>query len=258
MADLVFIQRARLGRTIYRLRGDQLEISEIGVGAQPTNTRALREIFPGYTLTSKRVHWLYGLPLALAVIGFSIFVQLLRTHEEAFHHWMLEIGVFSTLSLAAAIRGFPKVDYFTFYDRKRVPVIQILREDKQSAECDKFVEELVYRIEQITAHRSIAEQPARSHPVSSVRFSFPDNELSLNAGQQFRWAAAISCGVAGVILPLLPRVPGTLLADVVMPAVYLLSFAALCLGYFSFAMRERWRFASLVGMALAFVPAFFH
>lgn len=256
MSDPVFIQRSRLGRTTFQLRGDTLVLNALtrhGRGAQEIPLRSLDR---DYDVRAVRIHLLYLWPLVVGVFCVSLVLLILRQdvvpHDVAIHPL-----IFLIPAALGFVRGLPRVEFFVFRDAWHQPLFFIVREKAQAAECDSFVQELLYRIERVEAGRAFAAEPAiRDLPASAVVVPAP-REPGLTWLGENRWSAAITAGALSSMIPLVPWLASAL-EDVLLFVVLGFSFASLYLGVTSFLTKERMRFWALPGMALAFVAPLFY
>jgi hypothetical protein len=257
MANPVFIQNARIGRTCFQLNGNQLEVTWL-------NWRRLGKTFPLKTLSfeyergARRFPMLYVVPgvIASAAIGAITLAAFMPELPEGLSmNISLNLYLYGLMSLAAGIwgvlRGVRRVDYFQFYDWWRRPVFFIVRDEAQSEECEKFIHELLDRIRRIQNDEpEPADEPAP--PVSAVRLPASD-ERFLRKDQ--RWKIAITMSIIVNALGGIPTV-----ALILGPGQFMLVFAAATGAFFfavlSFQSKERHRYWAAAAALLSLIPFF--
>lgn len=254
MEDYVFIQRGRLGRTIFRMRGDQLDIDVWRFGLRGRSSFALRSLSPDYEIRAVRVHWLYLWPAFVALVA-GVIIYLMLSVPFPFRSLVIYPGIFLAVGVAGFVHGLKRVEFFLFSDHWKRPVVQVLREPGETKACDAFVTELIYRIEQSNAGLPILVTPEDSaSPRSAVRLPLlPEDSRPAAAGNC--WLLAIVCGFLGAaplaVPPLADRGGEGLLL-----LMFLLIVAALVYAALSYAQRERHRHRALIGAILALVSLY--
>lgn len=249
MAALVFIQRSRLGRVVFTLRDDELEVMTQFFGNRFERKIPIRSIATDYHAVAHRSTRLIVLFLILA--GVCIFLARL-----AFTQSVLPtiVGIYPTMfavGFAAGALAFARrLEGYQFTDRWQRPLFVILREHDQIEECDAFVRELLDRIERQDAGLPLGngrEPPQRA--ASAVRVGTGEGEEAPAA----QWKRAIIAGVVAAGYPLaFFRMPE--LAEFSLPVFIVASTAALMTSGLSFVRNEPRKYWSLLGLALCAIP----
>lgn len=254
MAGISFIQRSRIGRGIFLLRDDLLEVTILSFGIKSTNSYPLRSIEPDYELVAQRFWILILVPLvisaALMGLTYVLVSQQMLPKAAAIYS-----ALFALAFAIGAIRGVPRVERFLFFDHGQKPRFYIVRERHQTAECEAFLLMLVERIEQ---HEHGAVQivaPTRPAVIESS-VSLPNADgVRLSAPGENRWKIAIVSGLVSAGFPILAT---DAWVDFTLLVVLLATGSGLSFGVGSFVVKERWRWLSLIGMALSFVAPLFY
>jgi hypothetical protein len=252
MAGLTFIQNSRLGRSIFQLRGEQLEVSWFG-GARAKKTFPLLGISPDYYRGRRRFHLLYIVPGVFGFFGLGAVwierVQNIVEHQFIFlYPWILALA-----GIVGIIRGVPRVEFFQFYDHWRRPLFYLVRERSQADECDDFVRVVLDAIERVQAGDPL---PATIPPpaVSSVRL--PDAHEAYFVGE-IRWQMSIALGNLSVLLALLPQT-NTDLGGLLFFIVFGASVGGMLFAWLSYQRKERYRHFALVGAILSLTAPLFY
>lgn len=254
MADVVFIQRSRFGRSVFTLRGSDLDIHSNTFGRKAAAVIPLRSLSADYTVSAVRVPALIWWPLVLAAGCFGLF-HLIIDYDIV----PVLIGtypiMFALVFVWAALKGIARVEYFTFTDQWKKPLFSILRERGQEQDCDAFVTELLERLERLD--NGLAAEPAASvaAPVSSVRLS-SDDDTQRETRRENRWIWAMAAGVVSTAFPIAVfHEPDLNVFS--LPVVVVASTGGLIAGVLSFTEKERRKYWAIVGIALCIVPVLF-
>jgi hypothetical protein len=235
MADYVFILRTRVGRAIFTLKPEVLEISQKLLGQMHTVTIPLTSISPDY----ERVAW--RLPLwrlwpgaVMILVGFGGYYVLLRQEvvPREFAMYPAALGVPALWGVARLLRRF---DCFVFRDHWKRELFVVAREEEQVQECEAFLHALLDRLESETPGVIAApEEPVFTRP-------------------QDKWKISLAAGIGAAALPWLNRIEPELTfytAALVLGATTI----ALMTGVGAIIARERQRYWALAGMALSLLP----
>jgi hypothetical protein len=252
VADLVFIQRSRLGRSIFHLRENRIEVELRNFGLRSSAVHPFRMISPDYTLAAKRVHFLYVVPLMFGAVSlFLIGVMLHHPLPASLNSLIIYPVIFTGLAVVGALRGFRRIEFFVFYDHWRKPLFYFVREIGQQTECDAFIQELLSRIEQSDREpdASGAETPPAPPERPSALVMPRDESINVFGPSQPRWLISVVCGLAAFEFS---QFAARITDD---PAIYFLVImttlvGALLFGALSFLAKERKRFFSLAGIVL--------
>lgn len=244
MADYVFIQRSRFGRSIFTLRAEELEITSYLLG-QKTEVRVpLRSISSDYVREARRLPWLFRVPLVIALASF-LFAYLARFRWG----WpemvaMYPASAFGIGCLAFALQHARRVELFVFRDHWERHLFSVIREREQGGECDAFVRELLDRLESVETGRRLTDTADSSHDTSGAPAAANRSMLSIAAG-------AFSALVPPITEPFLPS-PFTL------ALVIAASTGGFIWAFHAFAAKEPNRYWSLAGVGLSIVPIVFY
>jgi hypothetical protein len=243
MADVVFIQRSRVGRRLFALRGDELEITAQTLGRREEARIPVRAISADYRLDAKRSTVTIFASLGFAGVCFQLaaFVCMQDIVSKAVAIYPL---MFAGVFVWVAFQFVPRLEFFTFTDHARRPLFSILREKEQREECDSFVHALLDRIEQTDSGSGGVDTPLR------------DEAAPRAPGGRWKWAilaGVISTGFPPAAYYVVPEAAGLSL-----PIVVVASTCGLIAGGWSFAVREPGRYWALLGGALCLVPLLFY
>jgi hypothetical protein len=238
---MVFIQRSRLGRSIFALRGDQLEITSHLFGRKSETEIPLRMISSNYEVDARRYFVLIIVPLLFAIGCITIFCLLLR--QEAWPQmFAMYPAMFTVMFVWIALKHVPRVEYFTFTDHWKKPLFSIVRERAQSNECEAFIRELLERIERTEKGLSPVESP--NTPVVDEDYDQPREQ---------RWLLSILAGGVATGFPLISQVLPEV-AALTLAVVLAATTCGLIAGVQSFIRKERMKYGALLGIALSVLP----
>lgn len=238
MAERVFIQRARLGRQIFVLRDDELEI---GASGRPTQTIPLRALSGEYAVGSEQflfaVVVLLGGAAGLAAV--AIWMSRVGAGLNLLAYYPAGAAVMMALTGARLVR---RLEFFEFSDRRGNPAFRVVREPEQREECEAFVRDLLHRIETADAGPEVVRGAAE-----------PDFGDGVDPPAEWRWQAAIAAGALTLGFPLV-----ALAVPALEPMVFFVVLGSAAgsgsAAWFAFAAQERRRWWALAGVALAAVP----
>ena len=257
MPDATFIQRSRVGMSIFMLRADHLDVTVYHFGAKSSRQIPLKSISSEYQLMAQRFWYLILVPLVLAAACIGVAYAILS--EEALPHiWTIYVVIFFVSAVVATLRGVPRVEVFVFFDHWKKPLFFIVREAAQAEECNAFVHDIIDHIEEResdspktrSAHAT-GQSPGAA--AAALRVA-PKNRL---ARSEPHWMIALASGIFSAGYPLLAeRVTG--LGDWMFHMVFLGTFGGLLFGVLSFLAKERMRLLALVGMAFGLIAPVFY
>ena len=256
MSVPTFIQNSRIGRVIYQIRDGHLQISASKFGRGFNECRlALRSLNPNYTPRFVRLYALLVIPFVLAllcgVVIRGLFHQTLIRQEALIYiyQWPVTFGV---VFLILAIRGIRRVEFFEFRNHWGKPVLHIIRERKQAAECAAFITVLV-------AHIELAQSDLPPEERTKLLRQLVDDSTGasgLRPGQD-KWKVSIGLGVLAVVFPLVPAVNYSSDPSL-FPIIFLLCVGGAGFSIFSFLAKEPRRWWSVLGLVLSLIPAYFY
>lgn len=220
------------------MKGDVLEISLSQASNRGQTQIPLRRISTEYDRFARRVPILY-LPYFALCVPCCILVWLILRQNVVPHETIFSpcLGVLFFLMLA--IRGLFKVEFFQFYDHWKRPIFFVIREGKQSSECDDFVQTLLERLEQIENDQPLIDVEEKFAPPIGISLPSPDEVSALGYGEN-RWKAAIIFGVISAGLSW-PNAVVLLIGDFQTLIVLGAAIAGAAFSVFSFIAKERFR-----------------
>ena len=258
MQTIVFSQRARIGHTLFVLRGRTLEVDG------PTQRRVgpvsidVKELSTKVRTDFIRPMTIIGGLVFVAVVLLDIARRLLQTGEMVGILAMYP-AMFGFMLLLSAVRLFPRSERLTFAWGNQGGVLVFIREKEQAQELDTFVAELMRRIRllQDGAEEADLEAGAPSfaaEPLSAAKYSTGTESLRVNPYSNV-WKAAFAGGAIAMGTPLLvldrPELHGV---------VFMVSFPATVVGLYtaivSWRRKERFRAWAVAGAILATAPFF--
>jgi hypothetical protein len=154
MAPEIFIQRSRLGRRIFELRGHTLTITRVFAGKKSTAVINMRHVTPAFTRARGRNHLLVQIPLFLALI-LALCIRLSLTAPQGLREVIImTCGVWIAFCLVAAVRGFAPIEAVRFIGTNGRVRFDLVKEKKQAQEFEFFVESLRRSIEEEEPNQS--------------------------------------------------------------------------------------------------------
>jgi hypothetical protein len=251
MADLAFIQKSRIGRKFFLLKDDSIEVTLTFRGKRQQERIMLRTVNDDYERIARYFRSLVVVPLVLSGFCFWI-VYVILGQDRLPHEFGLYPGIFALSFLLAAIKGVPKVDTFQFYNHWERPIFYIVRERNQAEECDAFVGELLHRIE--CAEKGVqlrGEEQANSYA------QLTPGSLGLLLVGEYRWKTSIVLGALSAGLPWLTQITHRF-DDYLFMLIFGATVGGVSFCVLSIQSKERFRFLSLAGAALALIAPLFY
>lgn len=240
MADLVFIQRSRLGRRIYELRESKLTVS----GRLWFKVFDLHYISPEFVRIRRRMPRLIQIPLAKACVA-GLLIRLLRFLPPDPYFVVVELAVgFIAISLWHAYRGLAPIEVAIFRNTNDRIQFDLVKEKNQGTEFEEFITALVASIDK--ARDLVTEH----HEVEL-------HSVSLRARRIPFWLLSLVCGGMALIWPLVNHFVYPL-GPLLFPLTFLCTLGGLGSAVVSFSKTENLRFLSLIGAAIALAPPFIY
>ena len=246
MPQRVFILRSRLGRSVFVLQDDSLEITSYLFGRKREARIPISTISSEYEVRGPRALrtvTLLLVPVALCVIAY----RWLLHHPELpdfLLHYPVYVGAIFAL---AALRFFPRFEVFVFKNHFHRPVFTIMREPGQRAECEAFIHDLLDRIE----HSETGAAP--TVPALS------DEEIAKADDQDIpRWKLALGLSLVSAIVPPIVNWLWPDWNDASILLIMVCSGGAFVAALYSFAQKEAHKRWSLLAVAIAIVPIAFY
>src|ERR1700685_1396117 len=190
VATAFFIQRSRLGKRVYELRDSKLTISGKFGFKKCTREFNMHYISPDIVRAKRRMARLVQIPLALACLA-GLVLRVFRFVPWGIYIFVVEVcGVIGIMSLWQAIRGIAPVEVVVFKNTNNFVQFDVVKEAKQGAEFEEFIEALLNSI---------------SAEKNSTRSAFlrptPGTETAL-ASPSYYWIGSIALGTLSNGLPL--------------------------------------------------------
>lgn len=242
MPDRVFIQRTRLGRTIFVLRDAEIEVSQEIRGTLANTHFPLRLISSDYTVKTVQHHVAVAISLALVACCAGGLVYVFK-HDSIppIFGYFPAYGL--VIFLIVALKLTPRFVVLEFADHRAKPLFSILREKEQANECDAFLRDLLDRIERAGS----ADGPIQTAPLPE-----PETADDIDAAPEWRWQVALVAGAFACLAPIVAHlVPGMSLFKI--PTFLLGAVVACTATLYSFIENERKKFWSVIGIALVVV-----
>jgi hypothetical protein len=253
VGDVVFIQRSRVGRTIFTLREKELEVASHAFGQKYERTLPVRSISADYQVGAQRINRMIVGPVLVALACFSAAAWLL-THDMWPQMLGLYAGMLGVSFLLLGLRFIRRVEYFTFRDHWQRPLFSILREHEQSEECNSFVCQLLDRIERAESGQpEEARIRAAAPPMSAVRL--PDDS-GRERPPNHRWLVSIIGGAISTVFP--PVSESFVASPAALAVVVMFSTIGLIWAGMSFAAKEPKRLWASLGIVLSIGPIFWY
>jgi hypothetical protein len=242
--ERVFILRSRVGRNIYVIRGDTLEVSWRLAGAYHNFKLPIRSISSDYEVRGAR--HLRGVILLLLPVALCIAAYRFLLHHPEWPDFLLQYPMYVGATYAlAAIKLYPRFEWFVFKNHFGRPVFTVLREPRQRAECEAFIHALLDRIEQ-------AEEGAAAEPAMA------DLAAAAEPGAIPKWKMAIAFALFSFVVPPVWYLLGER-SDIIvlLPGVFG-SGGAIVTAIMSWAEKEHRRRWALVAGLAALIPIFLY
>lgn len=228
----VFILRSRIGRNIYLIRGDALEVTWRLWGAHQEARIPLKSISADYEVRAVR-HLrqvlLLLIPVALCVVAY----RFLLSHPE-WPDFLFQIPLYIGATFAvAAIKLYPRFEWFVFKNHFGRPLFTILREPEQREECEAFLHALLDRIEGTDSPSAHSIEPAKA----------------AGSGATAKWKMAIVFMLFSLVVPPLWFLYGERSDAVIFVPGLLGSGGAIIMAIVSYVEKEprrRWAIAAAV------------
>jgi hypothetical protein len=257
MEPVIFIQRSRLGRSIFMLGSEHLDVTAFNFGMKSAQKFSLKSISTDYQVIAHRYWFLILVPFVMAAacigLSYAILSQDAIPHGPVFH-----VGIFLAAFIIATFRGVPRVEHIVFLDHWKKPLFYIVREAAQAEACNAFVDDLIDRIEEIeTGIPRTASPPVTLRGSISVRYGQTVASSQMQVRSYHYWILAICSGALSAGYPIAAETVAALKQGM-FPVVILGTFGGLLFGVFSFVAKERMRVLSLAGVALALVAPLFY
>ena len=241
----VFILRSRIGRNIYVMRDDALEITSRLFGTRHEQRIPIRTISPEYGVRGTRllrVVTLLLLPVAACIIALRLLARIPHVPDEMM--WFpAEIGA---VYLIAAIRFIPRFEWFEFKDHFGRTRFTILREPAQREECDAFIHALLDRIEGIEENSEEGSNTAPESIPPTDREGIP------------RWKLAVGLSLFAIVVPPAARAMGESSDFFVIVPLVIGTGGSIVSAFYSHAWKERRRVWAFVAAAAALWPLLFY
>jgi len=256
MAPPTFIQKSRLGQVIFQIREGALYLSASRqTGGFDEYCVDLRQISSDYKPRSHRVNFMLGLAGGFLVLSclalWGLYRQTLIPREAIgyFTQWPIYgIGI----SLFVAIQYSRRIEYFQFSNHWGKPVVTVIREREQAAECEAFVLTLVSHIELAQSDLTAGDRELLLQKLARENLSPPVVSRGLSY-----WKFSLVLGVLAAGIPWVPGLAYYLDVLHFMLIFWLCAGGAICC-VFSYTTKESRRHWSLLGLILSLIPPYFY
>ncbi len=145
MTPYVFIERSRLGKSFYELRGDHLTISgtrwfepykmEVELSSASPDTERLSRRF------YRPIIVLLSIGTVLAGITAALLLQT-YVPDGAAHYFVHEAGVAAAAFIGAGLTWIPRIKVVRFRDSNGSVLFDVVKERRQAEDFEKFIEYL--------------------------------------------------------------------------------------------------------------------
>ena len=236
---IAFNQDARIGRIQFLLQGKDLTITPRKRSGLEEIKLSVDSLDPNYTVRWERWGILWQLPLAMSFLCLVVGRYLLQLELP----WPI-LGVYSLVFmvqfLVMTVRGLPPVEFIVFSRTDGSGFVRIVRERRQTEECNEFIKVLIHWIQAENVLIDGDESPQRS----TVTYAKPDKEKHPFGDY---WLFAILAGLATGSMPFVAHsIPGY---EGAMFMLYFMSMlGTFSLSLVSFLRGENLKWWSLVGV----------
>ena len=255
MATPTFNQRSRLGRTLFQVNGEYLEITTSLWGEKKEKLVLLRSIDINYERSAKRVYWLILIPLFAAAACSSLIRAILN--QEVFPH---EVAIWPSVLLPflliQAVRGVLPIELIRFRDQWKRELFVIIREKPQGDDCDTFLIELLAHIE-MTANGTTMLKPDDNVATAPASFRYQGAPAAFDFKTFARWKCALLLGSLSAGIPQISGVP-ELLGLLAIPVIVFLSMGGIVFGVLSLFAKEPQRPLAALAIALSLIAPIFY
>lgn len=237
MGSRVFIQRSRLGRVMFVLREEGVEVTR-GEGENCTTVVfPLRTISCDYAVGSLKFTRIVVV-LAAVSVGLAGLTFYLMRKNAPFDGLAFYTAIFAAFCAFGAAKMIPRFDFLTFTDHWKRPLFSIAREREQSEECDSFVAELLNRIERADGKCDGPAAKAGSNVAEGI-----------DPKPQHWWKIGLGCGITTFVYPVLALWLKEL-EEVAFVVVLAGATGSIAATLYSYVGKERMRHWCCVGLAL--------
>jgi hypothetical protein len=108
-----FIQNSRLGRRIFQITGDYLEISGTILGRKTEEKILLRSLSPDFQYEARRLHGMIMIFVILAVICARIWLYLVQD-DRLPYGLAIYPAMFTLVFLSGALIFWPRFEFYSF------------------------------------------------------------------------------------------------------------------------------------------------
>jgi hypothetical protein len=208
----------------------------------------LRDVSSNIDRLSQRVYrpaiFLFGIGSLQVVIAFGFCFQKVIP-SEAVALPVEFLGLSSVCAFIAGSRWISRLEVVKFKSTLGAPLFYLIKEKSYAGEFEAFIEKL-----QETIRRS--KEPGRISRPSTA-----DGPMAAQKGQDHLWRFSVVLGIFAVWQPWFKPL-AQLLYDVQIIVTGICCMGALAFCVFSFLKKERFRYLSLLGALLSFIPPLFY
>ncbi len=243
-----FIERSRFGTTFYELSADRLVISGKRFLIKSVLEVELSGVSSNIERRSQRFYrpaiLLCGLGIVPLVIILALYSKKIIP-EEAEEAFLSIIGPVAAAFLIAGVRCIPPVEAVGFKSTLGKTLFVMINDKSYAAEFDAFVEKVRQNV------RRCKEPGRTSWPAEAVP------PIAVPVVREHWWKLSLALGIIGVGQPWIRP-----LAEWLYDSQFFISMACssgglgFCIA--SFLKKERFRYLSLLGVILAFIPPLYY
>jgi hypothetical protein len=245
---IAFIERSRLGKTIYELSADRLKVSGKRFLQKYAMDVELRDVSSNIDRLSQRVYrpaiFLFGIGSLQAVVAVGLCFQKALI-AEAVVLPVEFLGLSSVCAFIAGSRWISRLEVAKFKSTLGAPLFFLIKEKSYADEFEAFIDKL-----QETIRRS--KEPGRiSQPTAA------DQPSAAQKSQEHLWKFSVALGIFAVGQPWFKPLAQLLYdCQIIVTGVCCMGGLVYCV--FSFLKKERFRYLSLLGAILSFIPPLFY
>jgi hypothetical protein len=245
---IAFIERSRLGKTIYELSADRLKVSGKRFLQKYTLDIELRDVSSNIDRLSQRVYrpaiFFFSLGGLLAAIAVGLCFQ--KALPAAAAIFPIEfLGMISVCAFIVGSRWISRLEVAKFKSTLGAPLFFLIKEKSYAEEFETFIEKLQENIRRSKEPGRIARPTMAAGPIAAKK------------AQEHLWKLSVALGMFAVVQPWVKPLAQFLYnCQIMVTGVCCMGAIAFCV--FSFLTKERFRYLSLLGTFLSFIPPLFY
>jgi hypothetical protein len=245
---IAFIERSRLGKTIYELSADRLKVSGKRFLQKYSMDVELHDVSSNIDRLSQRVYrpaiFLFGIGSLQAAIAVGLCFQK-ALPSEAVALPVEFLGLSSVCAFFAGARWISRLEVVKFKSTLGAPLFFLIKEKTYAGEFEAFIEKLQENIRRSKESGRIARPTMAGGPVAAQK------------AQEHLWKLSLALGIFAVGQPWIKSLAEFLYpCQIIVTGVCCMGGLGFCI--FSFLSKERFRYLSLLGALLSFIPPLFY